>query len=131
MKKYIAKMPTSSGKMRYFYTPEELAGYKTHRKATAGKGEKGKKGKKNKGIRVLPKGHMATSAPGKILNGYRPGMQPDSMGNERWQELQRLWGTTYGGGRIRSNSPIGRSLKVKSTRRSKMYKVFRSSLLRR
>lgn len=128
MKKYIAKMPTSSGKMRYFYTPEELAGYKTHRKATSGKG---KKNKKNKSVRVLPQGHMATSAPGKILTGYQPGVQPNSMGNERWQELQKLWGTTYGGARTRSGSPVGRSLKVKSTRRSKMYKAVRRAFLRR
>ena len=122
MKKYIAKMPTSSGKMRYFYTPEELAGYKAHRGGTAGKGSG--KGKKNKSGKVLPQGHMATSAPGKILNGYRPGEEADP-------ELQKLWGTTYGGARTHSSSPIGRSLKVKSTRRSKMYKVFRRSLLRR
>ena len=122
MKKYIAKMPTSSGKMRYFYTPEELAGYKTHRKATAGKG--GGKGKKNKSGKVLPQGHMATSAPGKILNGYRPGEEADP-------ELQKLWGTTYGGRSARPASSIGRSLKVRSTRRSKMYKIFRSNPLRR
>lgn len=67
---------------------------KTNVKAINSKKAKlNKKKARIRGVRI-PSGHMATNSTGKIITGYRPGGgKPSGYTDEKWAELQRLWGS--------------------------------------
>lgn len=90
--KYIARA-NINGHWRYFYNMNEINAYKKQKNGgVSGEFTRIKKKNKNQVKVQLPEGHMATSAPGRVISGYRGlNEKPPGYSDEAWEQLKEMW----------------------------------------
>ena len=113
--RYIARVPTGSGKYKYFYTTQELVAYK---KSKSGVQKQlndtdkpiGKEKKKKLKTSAVPTMSTPTAAVGKPIQGYKRGEKPKQYSDEEWERIQRLWGV---GSKKKPIQVLGASARVR------------------